>query len=990
MAEERDWARLDELLDGALEQPTERRAAWLAEACSDDDALRARVESLLKLAEEDGDGLSPGGGLQGAVWDDLAESLGSDSAPSIAPGSRLGPYEIRGVLGAGGMSRVYRAYDPGLDRDVAIKALFRDLSAEEKSLRRFEREAKFLATLSHPNIASIYGFHVFDERPYLVLELVEGETLDEILARGPLPQDAAVRITRQVTEALEEAHNKGIVHRDLKPSNVKITPEGRVKVLDFGIARRVAPRAGAHISATATLTHAGTILGTAPYMSPEQARGEPADERTDIWALGCMLYEMLTGRRAYTGRTVSDLLASVLRDEVDFQSLPPETGGAVRRLLRRCLRKDPRSRFQHVGDVRVELEDIETDSETAQGTTPADGWRRRGPTALPWALAALFGVAAVGAIVLRPAAQTVRPTQSSSRRFVLDLPPGAQMPKGDYASPVALSPDGRTVVVLAEEDGNEGAELYRRSLGRLDWGALPGTRGAWQPFFSADGQQVGFFAQGQLKRVALDGTPPVAVTDVGRNPRGATWTPNGTIVFGPSQTSGLMRVDARGGTAQWLTRIDGSTDERSHRWPHALPDGRTILFTVDFMDGTFDDAQIEAVSLETGERHTVLRGGAHGRYVPSGHLLYANRGQLWAVPFDDARARVTGTPVLVLDGIAYDLRNGGTKVSVAGDGTLAYVPGQSTSRDRHLVWVDALGQREPLTRDERRFHDPRLSPDGRRVAVRIGEPGASDVWVLDVDTATLAQVTFDLPAFRPSWTPDGSSLTLGVSGAAGWKLVTVDADGEGDVVTLRESTNRLYPCAWSPDGSTLVHQVRRDSSGWDIESLEVDASGHPVGNPAPVAATDANETNGALSPDGRFLAYESDEQEGLVAIYVQPFGRPGAKVKASTGGGRWPHWGHRGQLYYWSSFTQQMRRVTHRIEGNRFVVTAQELVWSATDSPLEVPLSDFQGRGFDLDPRGQRFLMLESAAPAARPGPPRIVLAQGWAGELFRRDQGSR
>jgi Tol biopolymer transport system component len=981
VSEGQDWARLDRLLEGALEQPRERREAWLVEACPDDEGLRARVASLVQLAQEDGDGLTPGGGLKGSIWDSVAGELDREGGLSIVPGSRLGPYEIRGVLGAGGMGRVYRAYDPGLDRDVAIKALFRDLTTEETSLRRFEREAKLLATLSHPNIASIYGFHVFDGRPYLVLELVEGETLDEILARQALPWERAVPITRQVAEALEEAHGKGIVHRDLKPSNVKVSRGGRVKVLDFGIARRLGPRANGGV-ASATLTQEGAVLGTAAYMSPEQARGEAVDERTDVWALGCLLYEMLAGRRAFEGRTVSDLLASVLRDEVDRGALPPQTPAALVRLLQRCLRKDPRRRFQHVGDVRLELEELEGGLETTEGGARAERRRSHLGVWLPWAVAALGGLAAIAAFLSRPPVPGGPASEPGLRQFVLDLPSGVTMARGDYASPVALSPDGSTIVLLGEEAGV--GRLFHRRLEELDWTALPETEGAWQPFFSADGREVGFFAQRMLRRVALDGTTPVSVTEVGRNPRGATWTPDGTIVYGPSQTSGLLRVDARGGTPRPLTELDSTTDERSHRWPQVLPDGRSVLFTVDFMDSTFDDAALELVSLETGERRTVLEGGAHGRYVPSGHIVYARGGRLFAVPFDAARGRVTGTPVLVLDGIAYDLRNGGTKLAVANDGSIAYVPGMSGSVDRHLVWVDVEGRREPATRQPRRLLDPRLSPDGERVAIRIGDPAASDLWTLDLATGTVAQVTFGLHAFRPTWTPDGRSLTVGVSETTGWRLVTVDAKGQGNEVALHESPNRLYPGTWSPDGRTLVFEERDEESGWDILALEVDAEGRPVGEPRPLVATPANETNPALSPDGSSLAYESDEQDGLVEIYVRPYGRPGESVKITTGGGRWPRWGRRGELFYWSSFTREMHRVTHHTEGRRFVVSAEETVWSADDEPLDVPLSEFLGRGFDLDPRGPRFLMLVPEAAQEAPAP-RIILAQNWVRELLTR-----
>jgi Tol biopolymer transport system component len=346
--------------------------------------------------------------------------------------------------------------------------------------------------------------------------------------------------------------------------------------------------------------------------------------------------------------------------------------------------------------------------------------------------------------------------------------------------------------------------------------------------------------------------------------------------------------------------------------------------------------------------------------------------------------------MLALDGVAYDLRNGGTKVAVADDGTLAYVPGLSTESDRRLVWVDAEGRLETVTREARRFLDPRLSPDGRRVAVRIGDPASSDVWTLDLATQTLAQVTFGLRAFRPTWTPDGRSLTVGVSESTGWRLVNVPADGQGEAPTLLGSPNRLYPGVWSPDGRTLIYEERTAGSGWDLRTLTVDGRGHPEGPSRVLIATEANETGPALSPDGRFLAYESDEQDGLVAVYVQPFGRSGAKVQASAGGGRWPHWGRGGELFYWSSFTRQMRRVGHRIEGSRFILTAQEVAWSGRDEPLDVPISEFLGRGFDLDPERPRFLMLESTAAVTNPVEPCVVLAQGWAWQLGTRGRAAR
>jgi len=977
MRDGEDWARADGLLAEALERPREERRAWLRGACGGDDALRARVEELLELAEGEDDLLTPGGGLQGPVAEELERSLARLADQELAPGARLGPYEIRELLGVGGMGRVYRAHDPKLDRSVAIKALSGPLAQEESSLRRFEREARVLATLNHPNIGSIYDLEVFDGRPYLILEYVAGETLDQRLERQVPREEQTIEIALQIAAALEEAHSKGIVHRDLKPSNVKIDPAGRVKVLDFGLARRFDP-GRARADASGSVTGQGMVLGTAPYMSPEQARGDEVDARSDIWAFGCLLYELLTGRRAFKGRTVSDLLASVLRDSVDLESLPPHTAPALRRMLGRCLQKDPRRRFQHVGDIRVVLAELQERPDAAR-VGAADASRgSRVLARLVWAVAG----AALGALLVvgwlgRPAGTPAPGGAAGVQRFVLDLPPGVELPSGDYAPPMTLAPDAGAVALIGEADGE--VELYHRALERLDWVRIPGTQGAWQPFFSTDGREIGFFASGRLQRVALDGTLPVTVARVGPNPRGATWTAGGAIVFGASHTSSLSIVDARGGTPAPFTELDAAAGERSHRWPQALPDGDGVLFTVDYHEKTFDEAGLAVASLATGKRRLVLAGGSHGRYLPGGHLVFARQGRLYSVPFDLKLGKVTGAPRIVLEGVAYDLRNGGSEFAVAGDGSLAYVPEPLQSDERRLAWRDVAGAREIVTEEARRYHDPALDPDGRRLALRLGDPMASDVWTLDLATGTLAQVTFGLRAFRPVWSPDGKSLALGVNDERGWRLVLAGADGQTPPVTLYTSSHRLYPGVFTPDGRTLVFQERREESGWDLLLIALDESGRPLGEVAPLLATAANETNPDLSADGSLVAYESDGAAGLINVYVQPFGRAGARVDVSSRGGRWPHWGSGGELYYWSAFDEWMRRVDCRTEGGRLLVGAPEEIWSGREQPVVVSLSEFLGRGFDLDPAHRRFLTLEAAdLPAGRLAP-RIVLALRWA-----------
>jgi len=976
-----DFERVDRLLDEALEQPPDAREGWLAEACGGDEALRARVAELLELSRRDDDLLTPGGGLAGPVAEALEKTLERQLEHPLEPGSRLGPFEVRELLGVGGMGRVYLARDPKLARNVAIKALSGALANEPSSLRRFEREARVLATLSHPNIASIHDLEVLDGSPYLILEYVEGDTLDEMLQRQIPRTDQVIEIALQILAALEEAHSKGIVHRDLKPSNVKIDSTGRVKVLDFGLARRM-EAGGAGERGSGSVTGSGLVLGTAPYMSPEQARGDEVDARTDIWSFGCLLFELVTGRRAFQGRTVSDLLASVLRDPVDLEALPPRTPEELRRVLRRCLQKDPRRRYQHVGDIRVELAELRERSEPVSASRRPVSDRIRTTGSLPWAIA-VAALAALVAVWLWRSPGTSEPRDEIGvQRFLLDLPPGLELPSGDYAPPMTLAPDGSAVALMAS-NGDE-VNLYHRTLERLDWVRLPGTKGAWQPFFSSGGRDIGFFASGRLQRVALDGTMPISLAHVGANPRGATWTEDGRIVFGASHTSALSIVDARGGTPAPFTALDEPAGERSHRWPQALPGGEWLLFTVDYHEKTFDDAALALVSLKTRERRTVLRGGSHGRYLPSGHLLFARQGSLHAAPFEVASGRVTGAPRVVLEGIAYDLRNGGSKFAVSNDGTLAYVPDPLQSDEHRLVWRGVDGRREVITDEPRRYHDPALGPDGRRVALRVGDPMASDVWTLDLESGTLAQVTFGLRAFRPVWSPDGSRLALGVSDGAVWRLVSVGADGQAPAETLRESEHRLYPGAYTPDGRTLIFQERSEDAGWDLLAVGLDEDGRPAGEALPLLTSVANETNPALSPNGDFIAYESDEGEGPVNVYVKPFGRPGAKVDVSGRGGRWPHWGDGGELFYWSAFDSEMRRANCRVEGGRLLLESQEVLWPDRRRPVVVSVSEYLGRGFDLDPAGRRFLMLEAAdAPEERVAPA-IVLALRWSRELER------
>jgi len=983
LADPGDFARLDSLLDAALDRPPAERARFLGEACRDDVSLRRRLERLLELAEGAEEGYPAGGGLRGPVWEDFAREMG-ETAPPVQPGERLGRYEVRGLLGAGGMGHVYRGFDPALGREVAIKAVVLAQDDEATELRRrVEREARLLATLNHPNVAAIYGFELIDGAPYLILELVEGPTLAERLRRGALPLEEAVDVAHQMACGLEEAHRKGVVHRDLKPSNVKLGPEGRVKVIDFGIAKPVArdpaeTLPGASPDAT---TGVGAVLGTAPYMSPEQIRGEPVDTRTDVWAFGCLVFETLTGRPLFRGSSPAEVAAAVLRDDIDWSALPARTPPGLRRLLRRCLRRDLRERLQDIGDARVELGDLgQEDGGPEADAAPAPP---RVPRSWPgWAAAALLA-AALGVVLVRGRDPT--PARATAR-LSLELPAGLAV-ADDFANPFAVAPDGSRVVLLATREGTPG--LYVRAVDTLDAVPIPGTEGAWQHFLSPDGREVAFFADRKLKRVSLGGGPVLTLAEVGGNPRGGAWGSDGTIVLSPSLRSGLARVDADGGAVRPLTQLDLARGEGSHRWPEFLPGARWVVFTTGF-ETIFDEARIEAVSLETGERRFLVDGGAYARYA-GGRLFFARAGRLLAVPFDPEGVAVRGSPEVVLEGVRYDPRSGSARYALSESGTLVYGPAPPTSPEHHLAWVDEAGSLVRIGDSPRQFSEPRLSPDGRRVAVRVGMAGGSDLWIVDTASATLSRASIGLSAHRPVWTPDGRGITVGAEQGGRWRLLTLSSTGSGPQTTVLERPNPVYPNAWSPDGRFLVFQELGSTTGWDLRVLEVAGDGRAVGAPRTLLATRFDERNAALSRDGRFLAYESNEPDSIFEVYVVAFPDPGAQLWGTVAGARWPRWGPGGELYYWrptrarpgeSKVAEGLHRIDWRPDASRLTVSRAAAVWG--EGPrLPEPLSGllvalYASYDVDVSRRGPRFLVLESRtvveAPVHRP----VVVLDGF------------
>ena len=875
-------------------------------------------------------------------------------------GRTLGHYRIEAKLGAGGMGEVFLAADTKLGREVAIKVLPPEFARDPQRLARFEREARVLASLNHPHIAAIHGFEQSDGIHFLVLEYVPGETL-----HGPLPVEETLDVARQIGEALEAAHEKGVVHRDLKPANIKITPEGNVKVLDFGLAKALADEPASDPSQSPTLsaapTRAGVILGTASYMSPEQARGKPLDTRTDIWSFGCVLYELVTGRQAFNGETVTDIIAAVVGKEPDWTALPASTPAGLERLLRRCLEKDARRRLRAIGDGQILLEEPPTPARRPEGV------RRR---MLPWALAGTLAV--VAAVALGSLWRSATAPQPITRT-VVTLPPGDRLAAA-LQTAMSISPDGSRLVYAASRGG--ASQLFLRRMDQLEGAPIPGTEGAGEPFFSPDGEQVGFCAGGKLKKVLVSGGAPLALCDA-PNCRGASWGPDDTIVFTPSGSSGegLSLVSANGGAPQALTKPDSKNREHSHRWPQFLPGGKAVLFTV-YAGVNPDQGRIAVVRLDTGERLVLFEGASYGRYVPTGHLVYARSGGLLAAPFDPARLQITGRQFPVLEGVA-NTATGAAQFGFSGSGSLVYVPGRMGILARTLVWVDRKGTAVLATKLQRPFVAPRLSPDGRKLAIHLFAAANTDVWIYEFGRETLTRLTFEAgDEAIPVWTPDGSRVAYRSNSSGAMNLFWKPADGSGAPDRLTTSNNSQNPGAFSPDGRWLAF----DESGpsLDIWVLPMEGPEGAPRKPSPFLQTPFAEWGARFSPDGRWLAYSSNESSQF-EVYVQPFPVPGPagapKWQVSTEGGSEPVWARNGrELFYRNGDKLMAVDVTLRPSFSR---GNPRLLFQGDYFAL-VHLTNY-----DVSPDGQRFLMLkETGAEAAAS---QINFVQNWFEDLKRR-----
>ena len=816
---------------------------------------------------------------------------------SLGPRSHLGGYEVTAPLGAGGMGEVWRARDTRLEREVAIKVLPAAFAAEPERLARFEREAKLLASLNHPNIAHVYGFEsaTLDDGTsvhFLAMELVEGEDLAERLKRGAIPVDEATLIAKQIAEALEEAHEKGIVHRDLKPANVKVTSDGKVKVLDFGLAKAMAAdpmsQSGPHdlsqspTLATAAGTQAGVILGTAAYMSPEQARGKAVDKRADIWAFGVVLFEMLAGRRLFQGDTVSDVLAAVLRQELDWSTLPP-LSPALRWLLRHCLERDPRLRLHDVADARLLLDEAGRGGESLAAPAPANA-RRLGSPALVAALAAVAVVAGwLGHALGRPRTPAAEPSH-----LAIALPTSQEV--GTESNELlAFTPDGRALVFAGVHDGKR--MLLRRELGAGAAVPIPSTEGGAAPFFSPDGRWLGFVSENRLRKVAVDGGSSFPLAEA-QGAGGGTWMENGDIVYAPIYSSGLFRVSADGsGQPEALTTPDHAGGELGHWWPEPLPGGRKVLFTG--FRTPVDRSRIGVLDLDTREVRWVVEGGFYARYV-EGHLLFARGQRLFAVGFDPERAVVRGAPVAVVEDLSVSQTGGHAQFAVSAQGALAYVRESLARPLRELTWFDREGRTTPATRELRRYASAALSPDEQAVALTI-EGDSQDLWTLSLARGTLSRLTTsDVTENNPVWSRDGRELFY-VRDRPPYELHRI-GNGEPDTGRpLWDEPARLdtYGIAVSPDGRSIAYQQTELQTGRNIYWRPIDGSAPP----RPIRATRAEEGAVSFSPDGRFVAYQSNET-GRPEVYAQSLSAAGERVQISADGGTDPEWAGNGEIFY--------------------------------------------------------------------------------------------
>ena len=869
----------------------------------------------------------------------------------LSSGERLGPYEIVAPIGKGGMGEVFRARDPRLGRDVAIKV------SNVEFTERFAREARSIAALNHTNIC-----HLYDVGPnYLVLEYVEGAAL-----KGPLSFEDALPILRQLIDGIEAAHEKNIIHRDLKPANIRITPEGVVKILDFGLAKAAEPESGGDPETSPTLTmgatQAGQILGTAAYMPPEQAKGKTADKRSDIWSFGVVAYELLTGRRPFEGETIVEILGAALNKEPDWSRVPPR----AERLLRWCLEKDRKNRLASISDARILLEG---GLEPARDFSPAPARKNR----IAWPAAATLGVlAAIAAFGWWTA---TRPVDSPLIRLSVDL--GSQAVRGQRIT-AAISPDGTRIVHVA--DGGGGLiRLHTRRLDQTEATPLIGTESATalQPFFSANGEWIGFFTDGTLRKVSTQGGSPVTLARPPSGAYGASWGDDGNILVGGF--TGLVRIPEAGGSPQQLDPQGGF-----QVFPHVLPGSKAVLFNS--VSATtinrLDDLDILARELPGGETKTLVRGGYYPHYLPTygatGHLVYVREGTLFGVRFDPSSLQVQGTPVPLLEDVAADSsQSGGGQYSISSSGTLVYLRGKYSGAGTPILWLDAAGQVKPLIAQTGPYAAPRLSHDGKKLAYTMSAGKGEDVWVHDLDRETPTQITFTGPGARElAWAPDSRHVVYGDGRAMWW----IRADGSGQPIKLLDEAINPRPGFFAPDGRLVYAPA--PSGLPDVFTLPVDLSDPEQPKPGKpevfLGESTYVEVDPAFSPDGKFIAYASSES-GAEEIYVRPFPGPGGKWKVSTAGGKFPVFARLTRELFFLGGDDRIWVASYTIQGGAFSA-GKARVWSPT-----AILRDGVRQNFDISPDGKRAVVFPARASASAQGSLHATFLLNFFDEVRRR-----
>ncbi len=898
-------------------------------------------------------------------------------------GKAIAHYLLESRLGAGGIGEVYQARDTRLGRSVAVKMLPEVFERDPERVARFEREAKLLASLNHPNIAALYGLEQSDGKHFLVMELVEGETLAERIRRGPLPVEEALQIAHQIAEALEAAHEKNVIHRDLKPANLKITPEGKVKVLDFGLAKALEGVPAQLTSNSPTLlsavaSNAGTILGTAGFMSPEQARGHEADQRSDIFSFGCVLYEMLTGRQTFTGETVTDIIASVVARDPDFTALPANLHRKLPDIIRRCLAKNRKDRWHAIADLRVELESVIADPhgrklQATQETSQLPLWRRAVPFAITAAIVAALAVLATIIVMSRqpsaPAAVT---------RFSFVLPEGQTLTNTSARHQLAISPDGTKIVYTADR------QLYLRGMADMEARPILGTAqiAGTMPFFSPDGQWVGYSARAdnKLKKISITGGAAVTICDLDEaSSFGSTWASDGYIYVG--QAKGIIRVSANGGKPEKIVTL--KEREQAHR-PQLLPGGDAILFTLrpDGAD-TWDKAQVVVQVLKSGERKVVIPGGSDARYVPTGHIVYTLGNVLLAVPFDVKKLRVTGGPVPILEGVRRStlIVGGGADAQFAysDNGSLVYLPGTQTGAGDLTLWlVDRSGGRKNLNVPPGAYSQPRISPNGKQLAVFTDDGKDAIVWIYDLSgAAPIRRLTFGGRNHRPAWTPDGQRIAFTSDRDGNYGLFWQRADGTGMAERLGKVSDATAQSEfWTPDGKVLVFRSRSAGVG-TIESLMMLA----VGDVNPKTLIPRPAGNASLSPDGKWIAHTSEAESVRGEVFVQPFPPNGTKYQVTTSGGGSPLWSPDGkQIFYHNQkqmFAVNVQTQPTFVPGKTTPLPIQGIVIPPPPGP----------RPYDITPDGKYFVVMfpKTEAEGGKAPPEQLNITLNWFEELKQR-----